>query len=93
MVGLQVIDFVPRPLKIYYDNSIAILFLAKNNKSGSQSKRINIKYLAMREHVKENGIIIENISTGLMIADPLTKGMQTKSFNNYVKSMGLDFVI
>ena len=34
MAGLQVIDSIPRPLKIYCDNS-AVVILAKNNKSGS----------------------------------------------------------
>ena len=92
MVGLQVIDSVPRPLKIYSDNSTAV-FLAKNNKSESQSKHINIKYLAMRKCVKANEIIIENISTQLMTADPFSKDMQTKSFKDHVKSMELDYVI
>ena len=76
----------------YSDNSTTV-FLAKNNKSGSRSKHIDIKYLVMREHVKANEIIIENICTGLMIVDPLTKGMQTKSFKDHVKSMRLDSVI
>jgi len=74
MIGLQVIDYVLRPLKIYCDNSV-VAFLAKNNKSGSRSKHIDIKYLTIRERVKANEIIIENISIELMIADPLTKGM------------------
>ena len=87
MVGLQVIDSVPILLKIYCDNSTA--FLAKNNKSGSRSKHIDIKYLVLRECVKANEII----NAELMIADPLTKGMQTKSFKDHVKSMGLDYVI
>ena len=51
--GLRVIDSISRPLSIFYDNSAA-MFLAKNNKSESRSKHINIKYLAIREHVKEN---------------------------------------
>jgi len=80
-----VIDSIPRPLKIYCDNS-TVVFITKNNKSGSQSKHIDIKYLAMREHIKENEIIIENISAELMLAYPLTKGMQTKSFKDHVKN-------
>ena len=91
MVGLQVIDSVPILLKIYCDNSTA--FLAKNNKSGSRSKHIDIKYLAMKECVKANEIIFENISIELMIADPLTNGMQTKSFKDHVNSMGLDSIM
>ena len=60
--GLRIVDSISRPLKLYCDNSIAV-FMAKNNKSGSQSKHIDIKYLAIRELVKENKLLIEHIST------------------------------
>ncbi|RDY02200.1 hypothetical protein CR513_14378, partial [Mucuna pruriens] len=49
----HVVGSISKPLKLYYDNSTTI-FIAKNNKSGSQSKHINIKYLAIIEYVKEN---------------------------------------
>lgn len=42
---------------MYYDNSTADL-MAKNNKSWSQSKHIDIKYLAIREHVKYKKLVI-----------------------------------
>ena len=42
---------ISRPFRIFCDNSTA-LFLAKNNKSGSRNKHIDIKYLAIRERVK-----------------------------------------
>ena len=83
-------DFISRPLRIFYDNS-ATVFLAKNNKSGSRSKHIDIKYLAIREHVKEKQVVIENISTELMIADPLTKGMSPMKFKDHVDRMGIVF--
>ncbi|RVW58917.1 Retrovirus-related Pol polyprotein from transposon TNT 1-94 [Vitis vinifera] len=76
------------PLSIYCDNSVAV-FMAKNNKSGSRSKHIDIKYLAIREHVKEKKVVIEHISTELMIADPLTKGMPPLKFKDHVVNMGL----
>ena len=79
MSGLRVVDSIYRPLRLYCDNSTAI-FLAKNNKSGSRSKHIDIKYLAIRERVKEKKVVIEHISTELTIADPLTKGMPPKTF-------------
>ena len=72
--GLRIVDSISRPLNLYRDNSIAV-FMAKNNKSGSRSKHIGIKYLAIREHVKEEKVVIEHISTESVIADPLTKGM------------------
>ena len=43
---LRVTDSIKRPLRLYYDNS-TIVFLAKNDKSGNQSKHIDIKYLSI----------------------------------------------
>ena len=48
---LQVVDSISKSLRIYCNNSV-VVFLAKNNKSRSFSKHIDIKYLAIREHVK-----------------------------------------
>ena len=50
--GLRIMDSISRPLKVYCDNSAAV-FMAKNNKSGSRSKHIDIKYLAIRECVRD----------------------------------------
>ncbi|KAJ9709816.1 hypothetical protein PVL29_001334 [Vitis rotundifolia] len=86
--GLRVMDSISRPLSIYCDNSAAV-FMAKNNKSGSRNKHIDIKYLAIRERVKEKKVVIEHISTELMIADPLTKGMPPLKFKDHVMNMGL----
>ncbi|KAL0404178.1 UNVERIFIED_CONTAM: Secreted RxLR effector protein [Sesamum radiatum] len=86
--GLRIINSISRPLRIYSDNSAAV-FMAKNNKCGSQSKHIDIKYLAIRERVKEGKDVIEHISTELMLADPFTKGMPPKNFKDHVAKMGI----
>ena len=86
--GLRIVDSISRPLKLYCNNSAAV-FMTKNNKSGSRSKHIDIKYLAIRERVKEMKVVIEHISTKLMIVDPLTKGMPPKYFKDHVVQMGL----
>ncbi|KAL6317320.1 hypothetical protein AAG906_030073 [Vitis piasezkii] len=65
------------------------VFIAKNNKSGSRSKHIDIKYLAIRERVKEKKVVIEHINTELMIPDPLTKGMPPLKFKDHVVNMRL----
>ena len=86
---LRVMDSISRPLRIFCDNSVAV-FLAKNNKSGSRSKHIDIKYLAIRELVKEKQVVIEHINTELMVAhDPLTKGMQPMKFRDHVDRLGI----
>ena len=47
IAGLRVMDSISRPLRIYCNNS-AVVFMAKKNKSGNQSKHIDIKYLAIK---------------------------------------------
>ena len=78
---LKIVSTISRPLRIFCDNSAAV-FMAKNNKSGSRSKHIDIKYLAIRERVKDKKMVIEHISTELMIVDPLTKGMPPFKFKD-----------
>ena len=39
--GLRIVDSISKILRLYCDNSVAI-FIAKNNKSGSRSKHIDI---------------------------------------------------
>ena len=84
--GLRIVDSISRPLKLYCDNSTAVL-MAKNNKSGSRSKHIDIKYLAIRERVKEEKLVIEHINIESMLTDPLTKGMPSKYFKDHVVQM------
>nr|CAN60205.1 hypothetical protein VITISV_036061 [Vitis vinifera] len=76
-------------IKIYRDIFQVSVFMAKNNQSGSRSKHIDIKYLAIKEHVKEKKVITEHISTELMIVDPLTKGMPPLKFKDHIVNMGL----
>ena len=77
-----------RSLRIFWDNSAAI-FMAKSNKRGSRSKHIDIKYLAIKERVKDKKMIIEHISTKLVIIDPLTKDMSPFKFKDHVERIRL----
>ena len=61
--------------------------MAKNNKIGSRSKHIDIKYLTIRERVKDKKVVIEHISTKLMT---LTKGIPSFKFKDHVERMRLD---
>ncbi|XP_074301506.1 secreted RxLR effector protein 161-like [Silene latifolia] len=90
--ALRVINSICRPLRMYCDNLGAVC-MAKNNKSGSRSKHIDIKYLAIKERVQKKKVIIEHISTELMIADPLTKGMSIKTFKDHVVRMRLGSIM
>ena len=63
--------------------------MAKNNKSDSRSKHIDIKYLAIRTRVKDKKVVIEHVSTKVMLVDHLTKGMPPQKFKDHVVTMGL----
>ena len=41
ITGLKIVDSISRPIKMYCDN-IAVVFLAKNDKSGSRNKHIDM---------------------------------------------------
>jgi hypothetical protein len=43
----------------------------------------------VRENIKRNEVFIEHISTELMIADPMIKGLPVKLFKSHVEHMGL----
>ncbi|KAL3752114.1 hypothetical protein ACJRO7_012865 [Eucalyptus globulus] len=90
--GLRIVDSIARPLRIFCDNSTAV-FMAKNHKSGSRSKHIDIKYLAIRERVKEKKVVVEHISIGLMIADSLTKSMPPMNYKDHVSRMGIGPIV
>ena len=86
--GLRIVDSIARPLKIYCDYSAAVFF-SKNDKYSKGAKHMEIKYFAVKEEVQKQRVSIEHISTNLMIADPLTKGLSPKTFNEHVESMGI----
>uniref|UniRef100_A0A2N9I6A1 Integrase catalytic domain-containing protein n=1 Tax=Fagus sylvatica TaxID=28930 RepID=A0A2N9I6A1_FAGSY len=86
--GLGIVDSIARPLRMYCDNSAAVFF-SKNDKYSNGAKHMELKYLAVKEEVQKQTVFIEHIKTELMIADPLTKGLATKTFKEHVDRMGL----
>ena len=85
--GLGVVDTITKPLKIYCDNSAAVFF-SKNDKYSKGAKHIELKYFVVKEEIQKQRVSIQHISTELMIADPLTKGLQPKLFKEHVIRMG-----
>ena len=77
---------------MYCDNSAAV-FLAKNNKTESRSRHIDIKYLKLWEHVKSSKVVIDHISTRLMIADLLTKRLPPKTYKEHVEHIRLSSIL
>jgi hypothetical protein len=88
ITGLCIVDTIKLPLKLYCDNSSAVLYF-DNNRSSSKSKHIDIKFLAVKERVQSGLISIKHIGTTSMLADPLTKGLIPKQFHEHVAHMGI----
>jgi len=50
---------------------------------------MELKYFAVKEEVQKHRVLIEHVSTELMIVNPLTKGLSPKVFTGHVKNMGI----
>jgi hypothetical protein len=87
--GLGIVDSVSNQLRIYCDNSAAVFFF-KNDKYSKGAKHMELKYLTVKEDVQKQRVSIEHISTQLMVADPLTKGLAPKTFKKHVNRMGFE---
>jgi hypothetical protein len=86
--GLRVVDSIERPLKLYCDNEPAVLY-AHNKKKTKAVKHINIRFYVVKEKIQNQTISLEHISTKKMITDPLTKGLPSSVFREYLAGMGL----
>ena len=88
MPRLKVVDDIYKPLKLYYDNNLAVCY-AHNNKSSGAAKHIDIKYYVVKDKVRDHIISLEHISTKNMLVDPLTKGLPPNIFREHLAGMGL----
>ena len=79
---------IERPLKLYCDNNSIILY-SNNNKSSSKSKHSDIKFLVVKERVRNDQLSIEHIGTNSMIIDSFTKGLSPKVFHHHTSSMSV----
>jgi hypothetical protein len=55
VTGLRIVDTIKLPLKLYCDNSSAVLY-SNDDRSSLKSKHIDIKFLAVKERV-QSGLI------------------------------------
>ena len=81
-------DGVERPLKLFCDNKLAVLY-SNNNMSSTKSKHIDIKFLIVKERVQSRQLSIKHIGINSMITDPLTKGVPPKVFHKHIARMGV----
>ena len=86
--GFHIVESISKPLVIYCDNTVVVRF-SQNNRSATRSKHFDIKYLFVREKVREFQTRIEYTATKHMLADPLTKDLPIGVYQRHVTHMGL----
>ena len=85
---LCVVKGIERPLKLYSDNNLAMLY-SNNYGIFPKSKHIDIKFLVVKDIVQNDQLSIEHIGTNSMIVDSLTKGLSPKVFHHHTANMGV----
>ena len=66
MTRIRLMDSIARPLRIFCDNKVA-MFYTKNNMTSSGSKHLELKYLTIRDLMKDGSIVVEHVDTYLII--------------------------
>jgi len=89
---LENIGFKQSDATTLYEDNQGTIALAKNPKSHSRTKHIDIKYHYVREAVEEKNIKLVYCSTEGMIADILTKGLPKPKFEQLRFSLGVKCV-
>ena len=52
-MGPHILDSIPKPLRILYDNASVVVLYTKNHKTYKDSKFMELKCLFMRDIVKD----------------------------------------
>ena len=88
IIGLQIMNTISKPLKIFCDNDAARRF-AQNDKVSSKSKFLEVKYFVLKEKVRDQLVSIAGAPTSQMIADLLMKALAPKAYREHARNMGL----
>ena len=88
LMDLEVVPFERPAITLYCDNTGAIENLKepRRHKSGKHIKR---KYHLIREIVNREDVAVSQIASEDNLADPFTKGLSQKVFDQHVEGMGV----
>ncbi|RAN69375.1 hypothetical protein B5P42_31195 [Bacillus sp. SRB_331] len=86
---LQEIGFAcPQPTVVFEDNRGCVA-ISKNNRTDARTKHIDVKYHYTRKLVEDRIIDVKPISTKEMVADVMTKSLDTLKFGWCRNKMGI----
>ena len=81
-------DLVERPLQLHCDNNSYELYY-NSDKSSRKSKHIDIKFLVIKDKVRNHILSVDSVSTIFNITDQLIKGLPLKVFLKQITYMGM----
>ena len=87
---LGVVPALDSPILVYYD-SIGAIAQAKESKSHYRTKHILCCYHLVREIMEWGDIELQKIDRKENLADPMTKKLKIKEFNEYKWKMGIRY--
>ena len=88
LMDLEVILPVQSAITLYCDNSGAVAN-SKEPRAHKKGKHIERKYHLIREIVQRGDVTVTKIASANNLADPFTKSLQAKIFDNHVEGMGV----
>jgi len=83
---------IPRPLKIFADNSGSISN-SLNDKNHQRTKHINVRHYFIKEQTKLGNVIFQYTPTTKNIADILTKALTRDTLCKFIHRMGLSLKV
>ena len=88
LLDLHVIPSADRPIILYCDNSGAVA-QSKEPRSHKKQKHILRKYHLIRDFINRGDTVVTKIESEENLADPFTKSLHERVFENHVNCMGL----
>ena len=88
LMDLEVVPFEQPAITLYCDNSGAVAN-SKEPRSHKRGKHIERKYHLIREIVNRGDVAVSQIASEDNLADPFTKGLSQKVFDQHVEGMGV----
>ena len=88
LMDLEVVPFERSAITLYCGNSGAVVN-SKKPRSHKRGKHIKRKYHLIREIVHRGNVLVSQIASEDNLADPFTKGLSQKVFDQHVEGMGV----
>ncbi|KAA0041809.1 gag/pol protein [Cucumis melo var. makuwa] len=88
LTDLEIVPNMHLPITLYCDNS-GVVANSREPRSHKRGKHIERKYHLIRKIVHRGDVVVTQISSGKNIADPFTKALTAKVFEDHLQNLGL----